>query len=89
MFDIDKAIGQWLINVRFCEGLRMPAPGVRRAAIMGPPSANLHRFGLMHRSKHLKLFDHFRGAGEQKMRDCDLAELARVKRVNFPKAICA
>ena len=36
----------------------------------------------------LKLFDHFRGAGEQKMRDCDLAELARVKRVNFPKAIC-
>src|SRR6266849_2523141 len=24
-------------------GLRTPAPGVRRAAIMGPPSANLHR----------------------------------------------
>jgi len=36
-------------------------------------------FGLMHRSKQLKLFDHFVGAGEQKMRDCDLAELARVK----------
>jgi hypothetical protein len=34
-------------------------------------------------------FDHFVGAGEQKMRDCDLAELARVNRVNFPKAICA
>jgi hypothetical protein len=43
----------------------------------------------MHRSKQLKLFDHFVGAGEQKMRDCDLAELARVKRVDFPKAICA
>jgi hypothetical protein len=36
-------------------------------------------FGLMHRSKQLKLFDHSFGAGEQKMRDCDLAELARVK----------
>jgi hypothetical protein len=24
--------------------------------------------------------------GEKKMRDCDLAELARVKTVNFPKA---
>jgi hypothetical protein len=47
------------------------------------------RFGLMHRSKQLRLFDHFRDAGEQKMRDCDLAELTRVKRVNFPKAICA
>jgi hypothetical protein len=43
----------------------------------------------MHRSKHLKLFDYVRSAGEQKMRDCDLAELARVKRVNFPKAIFA
>jgi hypothetical protein len=43
----------------------------------------------MHRSKQLKLFDHFVGAGEQKMRDCDLAEFARVKIVNFPKAICA
>ncbi len=43
----------------------------------------------MHRSKQPKLFDHLVGAGEQKMRDCDLAELARVKRVNFPKAICA
>src|ERR1700730_238743 len=31
---------------RFCEGLRMPAPGVRRAAIIGPPSANLHNSGL-------------------------------------------
>jgi hypothetical protein len=39
--------------------------------------------------QQLRLFDHFVGAGEQKMRDCDLAELARVKRVNFPKAICA
>jgi hypothetical protein len=45
--------------------------------------------GLMHRNKQLKLFDHFVGVGEQKMRDCDLAELARVKRVNFPKAFCA
>jgi hypothetical protein len=27
-------------------GLRTPAPGVRRAAIMGPPSANLHTSGL-------------------------------------------
>jgi enoyl-CoA hydratase/carnithine racemase len=25
----------------------------------------------------------------QKMQDCDLAELARIKRVNFPKAVCA
>jgi hypothetical protein len=55
----------------------------RRACLKGA------RFGLMHRSKHLNLFDHFVGAGEQKMRSCDLAELARVKRVNFPKAICA
>src|SRR6202022_3348056 len=31
------------------------------------------RFGPMHRSKQLKLFDHFVGAGEQNMRDCDLA----------------
>jgi hypothetical protein len=44
---------------------------------------------LMHRNKQLKLFDHVVGAGEQKMRACDLAELARVKRVNFPKAFCA
>jgi hypothetical protein len=36
-------------------------------------------FGLMHRSKQRKLFDHFVGAGEQKMRDRDLAELAGVK----------
>jgi hypothetical protein len=43
----------------------------------------------MHRSKQLELFDHFLAAGRQKMRDCDLAELTRVKRVNFPKAICA
>jgi len=27
----------------------------------------------MHRSKELKLFDHFVDAGEEKMRDCDLA----------------
>jgi hypothetical protein len=47
------------------------------------------RFRLMHRSKQLELFDHFLAAGRQKMRDCDLAELTRVKRVNFPKAICA
>lgn len=32
----------------------------------------------MHRSKQLKLFDHFVGAGDQKMRDYDLAELAGV-----------
>jgi hypothetical protein len=36
----------------------------------------------MHRSKQLKLLNHFVGAGEQKMRDRDPAELAR-----FPKAI--
>src|SRR6266487_2668334 len=41
------------------------------------------RFGFMHRYKQLKLFDQFVGAGEPKMRACDLAELARVKRVNF------
>ena len=35
-----------------------------------PKSANKR---LMHRSKELKLFDHFTGAGEEKMRDCDLA----------------
>jgi hypothetical protein len=29
----------------------------------------------MHRSKQLKLFDHFVGAGEQKMRDTDDAAL--------------
>ena len=43
----------------------------------------------MHRSKQLELFDHFVRAGEQKMRDCDLAELNRAERVNFPRAICA
>jgi hypothetical protein len=43
----------------------------------------------MHRNKQLKSFDHFVGAGEQKMRARDLAELARVKIVNFPNAICA
>jgi len=43
----------------------------------------------MHRSKQLRLFDHFVRAGEQKMRECDLAELARVERVNVSKAICA
>ena len=36
-------------------------------------------FGLMHRSKQLKLFDHFVGAGEQKMRIVISLELARVK----------
>jgi len=45
------------------------------------------RFGLMHRGKQLKLFDHVVGAGEQKMRACDLAELARVKRVKLPESI--
>ena len=49
----------------------------------------LCQFKLMHRNKQLKLFDHIVGAGEQKMGACDLAELARVKRVNFPKAFCA
>jgi hypothetical protein len=29
----------------------------------------------MHSSKQLELFDHFVGAGEQRMKDCDLAEL--------------
>ena len=29
-------------------GLRTPAPGVRRATIMGPASENLHTSGLMH-----------------------------------------
>src|SRR5258707_6550915 len=46
-------------------------------------------FGLMHRSKQLKLFDRFVGASEQEMRHCELAELARVTGVNSPKAICA
>ena len=31
----------------------------------------------------------FLAAGRQKMRNCDLAELARVKIANLPKAICA
>jgi hypothetical protein len=56
---------------------------------MGPASENLHISGLVHRRKQLELFDHFLAAGRQKMRDCDLAELTRVKIVNFPKAICA
>ena len=32
-------------------GLRTPAPGVCRATITGPASANLHTTGLMHRNK--------------------------------------
>ena len=47
------------------------------------------RFGLMNRSKQLKFFVHFVGAREVKMRDCDFTELARVKRLNSLKAICA
>ena len=47
------------------------------------------RFGLMHRSKQLKFFVHFVGAREVKMRDYDFTELARVKRLNSLKAICA
>jgi hypothetical protein len=35
------------------------------------------RFQLMHRSKQLRSFDQIVGAGEQKMRDRDLAELTR------------
>jgi hypothetical protein len=48
-----------------------------------PASENLHRFGLMHRSKQLKLVDRF--VGEKK--DRELAELAGVTVVNFPKTI--
>jgi hypothetical protein len=28
--------------IRFCEGLRTPAPGVRRTTVIGPASASLH-----------------------------------------------
>jgi hypothetical protein len=59
--------------------------GVPRFSSFSTQSA---RSGLMHRSKQLKLFDHVVGAGEQKIRAC-LAELARVKRANFLKALCA
>jgi hypothetical protein len=61
-------------------------PEERTSATADAMSVSCQIRRLMHRSKQLKLFDHF---GEQKMRDCDLAELARVKRVDFPKAICA
>jgi hypothetical protein len=37
----------------------------------------------MHRSKQLKFFVHFVGTREVKMRDCDLSELARVRRKQF------
>jgi hypothetical protein len=53
------------------------------------PRPESARFRLKYRSENKLLFDHFVGAGRQKMRDCDLAELTRVKRANFPKAICA
>jgi hypothetical protein len=43
-------------------------PPQRVEGFLMPASKNLHSFGLMHRSKQLKLFDHFVGAGEQKMR---------------------
>jgi hypothetical protein len=43
-------------------------------------------FGLMHRSKQLKLFDRFVGASEQEMRHCELAELARVTGVKLPES---
>jgi hypothetical protein len=43
----------------------------------------------MRRSKQLKSVDHFVGVGEQKMRDCDLAELGPRDVSKFPKAICA
>src|SRR5467141_1391432 len=62
---------------------------INRHARSRPACLKGARFGPLHGSKQLKLFDHFVGAGEQKMRDCDLAEFARVKIVNFPKAICA
>jgi hypothetical protein len=39
----------------------------------------------MRRSKQLRLFDHIVGAGEQKMRDCDLAELTRREESKFPE----
>jgi len=63
-----------------------PNNGHYHVSRVGPFRA---RFRLVHRSKQLRLFDHFVRAGEQKMRDCDLAELTRVERVNFPKAVCA
>jgi hypothetical protein len=49
------------------------------AVVNGPPRLGAPQlagaWSPMHRSKQLKLFDHFVGAGRQKMRDCDLAEL--------------
>jgi integrase/recombinase XerD len=62
---------------------RRPPQRVERFVI--PASKKLHRFGLMHRSKQLRLFDHIVGAGEQKMRDCDLAELTRREESKFPE----
>jgi len=59
-----------LTDVRFG-----PHYGLKSDIAPSPKSASKR---LMHRSKQLKLFD-FVGAGEQKMPDCDLAEMARVK----------
>jgi hypothetical protein len=46
---------------------------------------NIPVFGRHRVRPQQELFNHFVAAGRQKMRD-DLAELTRVKRVNFPKA---
>jgi hypothetical protein len=46
-------------------------------------------FGQILHSKWPKLFDHFVSVGEQKMLGGDLDELARAKKVDFPKAIRA
>jgi hypothetical protein len=57
--------------------------GLGQNIAQGPERA---RFGLMHRSKQLKLFDRSVGAGEQEMRHCELAELARVTGVKLPES---
>jgi hypothetical protein len=41
----------------------------------------------MHRNKQLKLFNHVVGAGEQKMRACDLAEFGSREESKFPESI--
>jgi len=51
-----------------------------RYPLLGPDFHRLDRTSL--RLAHL--FDHFVGAGEQKMRDCDLAEFSPREESKFP-----
>jgi hypothetical protein len=74
-------------ELRCPRDVRFPSVSDRITKIAGGPLRAT--FGLMHRSKQLKLFDRFVGASEQEMRHCELAELARVTGVNSPKEICA